>query len=148
MSQEYRILQSQLSRLIMNDSALSHRWGISGPKRKAVIARLGSFIRPTVCLFICPSIRVCLSACLPVSLLACLSVCCTCMRIREFQCTCVIIRLRVWVLYQCIVYLKIYIEELLCTISLESLCSTKQYKASATPSHPIPSHLHITLTSL
>ena len=40
-SQEYRSLQSQLSRLIMNDSALSHRWGISGPKRKAVIARLG-----------------------------------------------------------------------------------------------------------
>ena len=37
----YRGLQAQLSRIVMNDSNLSHRWGISGPKRKATIARLG-----------------------------------------------------------------------------------------------------------
>ena len=38
---EYRALQILLSRLVINDADLSHRWGISGPKRKAVIARLG-----------------------------------------------------------------------------------------------------------
>ena len=40
---EYRGLQILLSRLVMNDADLSHRWGISGPKRKAVIARLGEY---------------------------------------------------------------------------------------------------------
>ena len=37
----YRGLQMQLSKLVMGDIELSHRWGISGPKRKAVVARLG-----------------------------------------------------------------------------------------------------------
>lgn len=49
-SNEYRGLQILLSRLVMSDSDLSHRWGISGPKRKAVIARLGNIF---VCLFDC-----------------------------------------------------------------------------------------------
>ena len=41
---EYRGLQILLSRLVMKDADLSHRWGISGPKRKAVIARLGKYL--------------------------------------------------------------------------------------------------------
>jgi hypothetical protein len=39
--ENFRTLQQQLSRVILTSNALSHRWGISGPKRKAVIARLG-----------------------------------------------------------------------------------------------------------
>ena len=34
----------QLSRVVMGSAELSHRWGISGPKRKAVIARIGNSI--------------------------------------------------------------------------------------------------------
>lgn len=37
----FRILQQQLSRIVMASTELTHRWGIAGPKRKAVIARLG-----------------------------------------------------------------------------------------------------------
>jgi len=36
----FRILQSQLTRVVLNNTELTHCWGISGPKRKAVIARL------------------------------------------------------------------------------------------------------------
>ena len=39
--ENFRPLQQQLSRLAMSNDALSHKWGISGPKRKAVLARLG-----------------------------------------------------------------------------------------------------------
>ncbi|RYH27830.1 hypothetical protein EON65_13005 [archaeon] len=39
----FRVLQQGLSRIVMNNSDLLHKWGISGPKRKAVIARLGLF---------------------------------------------------------------------------------------------------------
>jgi hypothetical protein len=37
----FRLLQQQLSRVILSNNHLSHHWGITGPKRKAVIARLG-----------------------------------------------------------------------------------------------------------
>jgi hypothetical protein len=37
----FRPLQQQLTRLAMDNHSLSHKWGISGPKRKAVLARLG-----------------------------------------------------------------------------------------------------------
>lgn len=37
----FRQLQQQLSRIVLSSAELSHKWGISGPKRKAVIARLG-----------------------------------------------------------------------------------------------------------
>ena len=39
--ENFRPLQQQLSRLAMNNHELSHKWGISGPKRKAVLARMG-----------------------------------------------------------------------------------------------------------
>jgi alpha-tubulin suppressor-like RCC1 family protein len=42
--EDFRSLQQQLSRLVMNNQLLSIKWGISGPKRRAVIARLG-FLR-------------------------------------------------------------------------------------------------------
>jgi alpha-tubulin suppressor-like RCC1 family protein len=38
---EFRGLQQSLSRIVMNSVDLSHRYGIAGPKRKAVVARLG-----------------------------------------------------------------------------------------------------------
>jgi alpha-tubulin suppressor-like RCC1 family protein len=41
---EFRSLQQALSRIVLNSVDLSHRYGIAGPKRKAVIARLG-FLR-------------------------------------------------------------------------------------------------------
>ena len=37
----YRLLQQQFSRIMLNSHDLSYRWGISGPKRKAVLARIG-----------------------------------------------------------------------------------------------------------
>ncbi len=40
-SDNFRTLQQQLSRLMLSRNELSHRWGIAGPKRKAVLARLG-----------------------------------------------------------------------------------------------------------
>lgn len=36
----FRILQSQLTRLVINNSELTYYWGITGPKRKAVIVRI------------------------------------------------------------------------------------------------------------
>ena len=39
--ENFRTLQQQLTRLAMDNHSLSHKWGISGPKRKAVLARLG-----------------------------------------------------------------------------------------------------------
>ena len=38
---EYRNLQQQLSKIVMSNLELSHRWGIAGPKRRAVVARIG-----------------------------------------------------------------------------------------------------------
>jgi hypothetical protein len=40
-SDNFRALQKLLSRHIMENAELSHRWGIAGPKRKAVVARIG-----------------------------------------------------------------------------------------------------------
>ena len=37
----FRSLQQTLSRIVRGDAVLSHRWGFAGPKRRAVIARLG-----------------------------------------------------------------------------------------------------------
>lgn len=37
----FRTLQQQFSRIMMDSHDLAHRWGISGPKRKAVLARIG-----------------------------------------------------------------------------------------------------------
>ena len=37
---EFRNLQSKLTKIVMSNSALSHHWGISGPKRRAVTARI------------------------------------------------------------------------------------------------------------
>lgn len=37
---EYRNLQQQLSKIVMGNPELSHRWGIAGPKRRAVVARI------------------------------------------------------------------------------------------------------------
>eukprot|EP01041_Mallomonas_annulata_P001258 gene1258-2435_t len=37
---EFRTLQQYLSRIVIANADLSHRWGISGPKRKAVLGRL------------------------------------------------------------------------------------------------------------
>ena len=39
--EDFRALQQQLTRHVMTHPDLSHRWGISGPKRKAVLGRLG-----------------------------------------------------------------------------------------------------------
>ena len=39
--ENFRPLQQQLGRLAMSNHELSHKWGISGPKRKAVLARMG-----------------------------------------------------------------------------------------------------------
>lgn len=38
---DFRTVQQQLTKIVMANSEMSHRWGISGPKRKAVIARIG-----------------------------------------------------------------------------------------------------------
>jgi len=38
---DFRPLQQSLTRLVLATPALAHRWGIAGPKRKAVLARLG-----------------------------------------------------------------------------------------------------------
>jgi hypothetical protein len=38
---DFRGLQQSLSKIVLADMELSHRWGIAGPKRRAVIARLG-----------------------------------------------------------------------------------------------------------
>lgn len=37
---DFRTVQSLLSRVVMGNTIMSHRWGIGGPKRKAVIARI------------------------------------------------------------------------------------------------------------
>ncbi len=37
---DFRTIQSLLSRVVMGNTTMSHRWGIGGPKRKAVIARI------------------------------------------------------------------------------------------------------------
>lgn len=37
----FRALQQQLVRVVLSSHDLTHRWGIAGPKRKAVVARLG-----------------------------------------------------------------------------------------------------------
>jgi hypothetical protein len=37
----FRKIQLNLSRFVLNSVELSHKWGISGPKRKAVLARMG-----------------------------------------------------------------------------------------------------------
>ena len=39
--EDFRTLQQQLTRHVMTHADLSHKWGISGPKRKAVLGRLG-----------------------------------------------------------------------------------------------------------
>ena len=39
--EDFRALQQQLTRHVMTHADLSHKWGISGPKRKAVLGRLG-----------------------------------------------------------------------------------------------------------
>jgi len=38
---DFRTLQQQLSRYVMQSVELSHKWGIAGPKRKAILARIG-----------------------------------------------------------------------------------------------------------
>ena len=38
---DFRTIQQQLSRIVMASPSLSHKWGIGGPKRRAVIARIG-----------------------------------------------------------------------------------------------------------
>lgn len=38
---DYRTLQQHLSRIVLANIDMSHRWGITGPKRRAVIARMG-----------------------------------------------------------------------------------------------------------
>ena len=38
---DFRQLQQQLSKIVMSNVELSHRWGIAGPKRRAVVARIG-----------------------------------------------------------------------------------------------------------
>jgi len=40
-SDNFRALQKLLSRHVMENADLSHRWGIAGPKRRAVVARIG-----------------------------------------------------------------------------------------------------------
>lgn len=37
---DFRVLQQRLSKIVMNDLDLTHKWGISGPKRRQVIARV------------------------------------------------------------------------------------------------------------
>jgi hypothetical protein len=37
----FRTLQQQFSRIMVDSHELSHRWGITGPKRKAALARIG-----------------------------------------------------------------------------------------------------------
>ena len=39
--EDFRMLQQQLSRIVITNSSLLRKWGISGPKRRAVTARLG-----------------------------------------------------------------------------------------------------------
>lgn len=39
--ENFRELQQQLSKVVISSHSLTHRWGISGPKRKAVLARIG-----------------------------------------------------------------------------------------------------------
>ena len=38
---DFRSIQRQLTRIVIANADLSHRWGIAGPKRRAVIARVG-----------------------------------------------------------------------------------------------------------
>lgn len=39
--EDFRLLQQQLSRIVITNPSLLRKWGISGPKRRAAIARLG-----------------------------------------------------------------------------------------------------------
>ena len=39
--ENFRFLQQQLTRIVLSHQELTQKWGIAGPKRKAVIARLG-----------------------------------------------------------------------------------------------------------
>ena len=38
---DFRTIQQQLSRVVIGSVELSHKWGVTGPKRKAVLARVG-----------------------------------------------------------------------------------------------------------